>query len=46
MTTLHTSRLTLRQWRLDDFEPLAAFLADGDANRHRGPGRALTRDEA
>lgn len=46
MTTLHTDRLTLRPWRLDDFEPLAAFLADGEANRYRGGGRGLTRLEA
>ena len=46
MVQLHTARLTLRQWRRDDFEPLAAFLADGHANRHRGLGRALTRAEA
>ena len=42
MMTLHTERLTLRQWRLEDFEALAAFLADVEANRYRGPGRALT----
>lgn len=46
MTTLHTERLTLRPWCLDDFEPLAAFLADGDANRFRGAGRGLSRHEA
>lgn len=43
---LDTKRLVLRQWRLDDFEHLAAFLADGEANRHRGPGRAMTREES
>lgn len=46
MTTLHTERLTLRQWRLDDFESLAAFLADDTANQYRGSGRGLTRNEA
>jgi RimJ/RimL family protein N-acetyltransferase len=46
MTTLQTSRLILRQWRLDDFESLATFLADGEANRYRGPGRGLSREEA
>lgn len=43
---LETDRLVLRQWTLDDFEPLAQFLADGEANRHRGAGRALSRGEA
>lgn len=46
MTQLTTPRLTLRQWRLDDFEPFAAFLVDGAANRHRGSGIALSRDES
>lgn len=46
MTTLLTSRLTLRQWHLDDFGPLAAFLSDGEANRYRGQGLAATQDEA
>lgn len=46
MTTLHTERLTLRQWHLNDFDALAAFLADADANRYRGSGRVLTREEA
>ena len=46
MTELTTDRLLLRQWRLDDFEPLAAFLADAEANRYRGPGRGISRDDA
>ena len=46
MTTLHTERLTLRPWHLDDFDALATFLADGEANRYRGAGRGLTRLEA
>ena len=46
MPTLETGRLRLRQWRHNDFEPLAAFLADGEANRYRGHGRAATRPEA
>ncbi|MFT7574587.1 MAG: RimJ/RimL family protein N-acetyltransferase [Alphaproteobacteria bacterium] len=46
MTTLHTERLTLREWHLDDFETLAAFLADDTANQYRGPGHGLTRNEA
>jgi RimJ/RimL family protein N-acetyltransferase len=46
MTTLQTSRLTLRQWRLDDFEPLAAFVADGEINRYRGAGHAMDRPAA
>ncbi|MGI9477440.1 MAG: GNAT family N-acetyltransferase [Hyphomicrobiaceae bacterium] len=46
MTTLHADRLTLRQWQPTDFEPMAQFLADQDANRYRGAGRGLTRDEA
>lgn len=33
---LGTERLLLRQWRRDDFEPLAAFLADENLNRYRG----------
>ncbi|MFY0615342.1 MAG: GNAT family N-acetyltransferase [Hyphomicrobiaceae bacterium] len=43
---LETERLRLRQWRPDDIEPMALFLADEDANRYRGAGRGLTRDEA
>jgi len=44
--TIETARLLLRPWRPDDFEPLANLLADGVANRYRGPGRVLTRAEA
>lgn len=33
---LETTRLRLRGWELEDFEPLADFLADDDANRYRG----------
>lgn len=44
--TLETGRLRLRQWRRDDFEPLRAFLADGEANRYRGIGKAATTPEA
>jgi RimJ/RimL family protein N-acetyltransferase len=44
--TLETNRLILRQWRRDDFEPLAAFLADGEASRYRGSGKAATTSEA
>lgn len=43
---LTTDRLVLRQWKEGDFEPLAAFLADAQANRYRGPARALSREEA
>jgi RimJ/RimL family protein N-acetyltransferase len=32
---LQTERLTLRQWLLEDFEPLAAFLADPELSRYR-----------
>jgi RimJ/RimL family protein N-acetyltransferase len=35
---LETTRLRLRGWELEDFEPLADFLADDDANRYRGGG--------
>ncbi|MEM1288835.1 MAG: GNAT family N-acetyltransferase [Pseudomonadota bacterium] len=35
---LETGRLLLRGWTLDDFEPLADFLADDEANRYRGGG--------
>ena len=38
MTELTTERLTLRQWRFEDFEPLAAFLGDAELSRYRtGP---------
>ncbi|MEM6712377.1 MAG: GNAT family N-acetyltransferase [Pseudomonadota bacterium] len=33
---LETTRLRLRGWQLDDFELLASFLADDEANRFRG----------
>lgn len=33
---LESSRLRLRGWELDDFEPLADFLSDDEANRFRG----------
>ena len=46
MTTLETDRLRLRPWTQQDFEPLAAFLADDEANRYRGPGRGISREEA
>ena len=46
MTIIRTPRLILRPWRPDDFEPLAVFLANAEANRYRGSGRALNRDEA
>ncbi len=46
MNELVTGRLLLSDWCMEDFEPLAAFLADGEANRHRGAGKALARDEA
>ena len=41
---LETMRLMLRGWTLDDFEPLAAFLGDEEANRYRGG--AVDRDGA
>jgi len=43
---IETARLRLRQWRRNDFEPLAEFLADGEANRYRGIGKAATTPEA
>ncbi|HUS97013.1 MAG TPA: GNAT family N-acetyltransferase [Hyphomicrobiaceae bacterium] len=43
---LATDRLNLRHWQRQDFEPLAAFLADGHANRYRGPARALSLSES
>lgn len=46
MSELHTHRLTLRQWRMDDFEPLAAFVADAEVNRFRGSGKAMDRSTA
>ncbi|MGI9424054.1 MAG: GNAT family N-acetyltransferase [Hyphomicrobiaceae bacterium] len=39
MTMLQTPRLSLRQWTRDDFEPVAAFLQDGEQTRHLGSGR-------
>ncbi|HUJ03109.1 MAG TPA: GNAT family N-acetyltransferase [Rhizomicrobium sp.] len=42
---LETERLILREWRNEDFEPLAEFLADPDVMRYLG-GKALTREEA
>ncbi|MBV6657856.1 MAG: GNAT family N-acetyltransferase [Devosiaceae bacterium] len=35
---LETTRLRLRGWELEDFEPVASFLADDEANRFRGGG--------
>ena len=35
---LETERLRLRGWQVEDFEPLADFLADDEANRYRGGG--------
>ncbi len=46
LPTLETERLILRQWRRNDFEPLRAFLANGEANRYRGIGKAATTPEA
>ncbi|MEM9029386.1 MAG: GNAT family N-acetyltransferase [Pseudomonadota bacterium] len=34
---LLTDRLRLRPWRLDDFEPLAAFLGDSELAQYRAP---------
>lgn len=39
MIELTTDRLLLRQWRRDDFEPVAAFLQDPEQTRHLGSGR-------
>lgn len=44
--TLKTERLRLRPWRLDDFEPMAEFLADDDANRYRLSGGGISREAA
>lgn len=46
MTTLHTDRLTLRQWRASDFEPFAIFVANAEANRYRGSGNPMDRATA
>lgn len=43
MTELETARLTLRRWRADDLEPLAAIHADPDVMRWIGDGS--TRDK-
>jgi len=42
---LETERLILREWRADDFEPFAQFMADEEVMRHLG-GRALSRGDA
>jgi RimJ/RimL family protein N-acetyltransferase len=42
---LETERLILREWRSEDFEPLASFLADADVMRYLG-GRTLARGDA
>ncbi len=42
---LETERLTLRQWRLADFDAVAGFLTDADATRLLGNG-ARTHHEA
>jgi len=43
---LKTKRLILRQWRCEDFEPFAEFVADGEVNRYRGSGSAMDRAAA
>ena len=42
--TLETERLTLRAFRADDLEPLAAMWADADVVRYIG-GQALSRED-
>src|SRR3954463_12591557 len=45
MLTLETERLTLRQWREDDFESYARICADPEVMRYLG-GKPFTRLEA
>ncbi len=45
MTALQSERLSLRQWLVTDFEPLANFLTDAAATRLLGNG-AGTREQA
>lgn len=42
---LETERLILREWRNEDFEPLAGFLADEDVMRYLS-GKPLSRSDA
>jgi RimJ/RimL family protein N-acetyltransferase len=42
---LETERLILREWRNEDFEPLAQFLADEDVMRYLS-GKPLSRSDA
>ncbi len=42
---LETERLVLREWRNEDFEPLAAFLADPEVMRYLG-GHTIARNDA
>lgn len=43
---LETERLLLREWRPEDFEPIAAMLADADAARYLPGGKPMGRMEA
>jgi RimJ/RimL family protein N-acetyltransferase len=46
MTILATSRLTLRRWRADDLDALAAVDADPEVMRYIMDGRPRTRPES
>ncbi|MGK5637189.1 GNAT family N-acetyltransferase [Streptomyces sp. URMC 126] len=43
--TLHTPRLTLRRWREDDLEPMAAIQADPEVMRWIRDGSVLDRSQ-
>ena len=45
VTTLHTDRLTLRPWRDDDLDALAAVYADPEVMRYIMDGAVRDRDE-
>jgi RimJ/RimL family protein N-acetyltransferase len=46
MPVLTTDRLTLREWRDDDLDALAALNADPEVMRYIRDGSVLTRDES
>ncbi|MGW1075790.1 GNAT family N-acetyltransferase [Streptomyces sp. NPDC002537] len=45
MTSLRTPRLTLRRWREDDLEPMAAFHADPEVMRWVADGSVRDREQ-
>ena len=46
MPSVETARLFLRMFHLDDLDPLAAMLADGEVMRYVAKGLPITREES